>query len=72
MRWIRKSLENGNLIIFNIKMKRIVCISDTHIMEIKPKIHIFGHVNGGYGYHFNGKTHFINPSQLNEQYKKVK
>jgi len=36
--------------------------------ELKPKIHVFGHVHGGYGYYFNGHTHFFNASVLNERY----
>ena len=36
--------------------------------EIKSKIHVFGHVHGGYGYYFNGHTHFFNASVLNERY----
>ena len=36
---------------------------------IKPKIHVFGHIHGGYGYYFNGTTHFFNAAVLNEQYK---
>ena len=39
------------------------------VMTVKPKIHIFGHVHGSYGYKFNGTTHFINAAVLNEQYK---
>jgi len=35
---------------------------------IKPKIHVCGHIHGGYGYYFNGHTHFFNASILNEQY----
>jgi Icc-related predicted phosphoesterase len=34
----------------------------------KPKINVFGHIHGSAGYHFNGHTHFINASVLNEQY----
>lgn len=41
------------------------------IDTIKPKIHIFGHIHGSYGYKFNGYTHFINASVLNEQYNYV-
>ena len=37
--------------------------------ELKPKIHVFGHVHGGYGYYSNGHTHFFNASVLNERYK---
>lgn len=35
---------------------------------LKPKIHVFGHIHGSAGYYFNGHTHFINASVLNEQY----
>lgn len=35
---------------------------------IKPKIHVCGHIHGGYGHYFNGHTHFFNASILNEQY----
>ena len=37
--------------------------------ELKPKIHIFGHIHSGYGYYFNGHTHFINASVLDERYQ---
>jgi predicted phosphodiesterase len=36
--------------------------------EIKPKIHVFGHIHGANGYYFNGHTHFFNASVLNERY----
>jgi predicted phosphodiesterase len=36
--------------------------------ELKPKIHVFGHVHSGYGYKFHDGTHFINASILNERY----
>lgn len=39
------------------------------IKEIKPKIHACGHIHGGYGYYFDGVTHFINASVLNERYQ---
>jgi Icc-related predicted phosphoesterase len=35
---------------------------------IKPKIHVCGHIHGGYGYYYNGHTHFFNASILNERY----
>jgi len=38
------------------------------IREVKPKIHVCGHIHTGYGYIFNGDTHFINAAVLNEQY----
>ncbi|MDB0072743.1 metallophosphatase domain-containing protein [Flavobacteriaceae bacterium] len=37
--------------------------------EIKPKIHVFGHIHGSYGYKFMNGTHFINASILNESYR---
>ena len=39
--------------------------------KIKPKIHVFGHIHGGYGYKFYNGTHFINASVLNERYDLV-
>jgi predicted phosphohydrolase len=41
------------------------------ILEVKPKIHVFGHVHGGYGYKFDGNTHYFNASILNEKYEQV-
>jgi predicted phosphodiesterase len=38
------------------------------IKQIKPKIHVCGHIHTGYGYQFDGDTHYINASVLNEQY----
>ena len=37
----------------------------------RPKIHVCGHIHGGYGYKFDGQTHFFNASILNEQYQYV-
>lgn len=40
------------------------------IKEIKPLIHVFGHIHGGYGYHRDSDgTEFYNASILNEEYK---
>ena len=36
--------------------------------EQPPKIHVFGHIHGGYGYKFHNGTHFFNASILNERY----
>ena len=36
-----------------------------------PKIHVFGHIHGSYGYKFHNGTHFINASVLNERYDQV-
>lgn len=39
--------------------------------EQPPKIHVFGHIHGGYGYKFYNGTHFFNASILNERYEYV-
>lgn len=36
-----------------------------------PKIHIFGHIHGGYGYKCHNGTHFFNASILDERYDYV-
>lgn len=41
------------------------------VYQIKPKIHAFGHIHGSYGYRFYDGTHFINASQLNDNYRLV-
>jgi predicted phosphodiesterase len=38
------------------------------IKQIKPKIHICGHIHTGYGHYFDGHTHYFNASILNERY----
>ena len=38
------------------------------IKEIKPKIHVCGHIHSAYGYYFDGDTHFINAAVLGENY----
>ena len=39
--------------------------------EQPPKIHVFGHIHGSYGYKFHNGTHFLNASVLNESYEQV-
>ena len=38
------------------------------IKVVKPKIHVCGHIHTGYGYVFDGDTHYINASVLDERY----
>ena len=38
------------------------------LKSLKPKIHVFGHIHTGYGYKFDGDTHFFNAAVLDEQY----
>jgi predicted phosphohydrolase len=42
------------------------------VEEIKPKLHIFGHIHGGAGTFDNGTTRFVNAAYLNEQYRPEK
>lgn len=42
-----------------------------YVDQIQPKIHVFGHIHGGYGYKFHNGTHFFNASVLNERYEQV-
>ena len=39
--------------------------------EQPPKIHVFGHIHGSWGYKFHNGTHFINAAVLNEGYEVV-
>jgi hypothetical protein len=38
------------------------------IKVVKPKIHVCGHIHTGYGYKFDGDTHFFNAAVLDESY----
>lgn len=38
------------------------------INQIKPKIHVCGHIHSGRGYKYHEGTHFINASVLDERY----
>jgi len=40
------------------------------IAEVKPKIHVCGHIHSGYGHNIStdGNVHFFNAAVLNEQY----
>jgi len=44
------------------------CI-DLHnrLIEVKPKVHIFGHIHEGYGYVYKNNIHHINASIINNQ-----
>jgi Icc-related predicted phosphoesterase len=41
------------------------------VEEIKPKVHIFGHIHAGYGRLRQGETLFLNASLCNEEYQPV-
>jgi Icc-related predicted phosphoesterase len=38
------------------------------IAQVKPKIHVCGHIHSGNGYKFDGVTHFFNAAVLGERY----
>jgi predicted phosphodiesterase len=38
------------------------------IAQVKPKIHVCGHIHSGYGYRFDGTTHYFNAAVLGESY----
>ena len=42
-------------------------LSET-IKVVKPKIHVCGHIHTGYGYVFDGDTHYFNAAVLDEKY----
>ena len=59
----------GNLDIVINETENLGCeLLINRIEKIKPKIHVCGHIHSGYGYKFNGDTHFINASVLDERY----
>ncbi len=41
------------------------------VMEIKPKLHVFGHIHGGYGTKWFAGINFVNAAICNEAYKPV-
>ncbi len=41
------------------------------VLEIKPKVHVYGHIHEGYGVTKKGITKFINACVLNESYELV-
>ena len=41
------------------------------IQRVKPTVHVFGHIHGGYGSCFLGTTNFVNASIMNEAYRPV-
>ena len=38
------------------------------IKQIRPKIHVCGHIHSGHGHYFDGHTHYFNAAVLDEQY----
>jgi Icc-related predicted phosphoesterase len=39
--------------------------------RLKPALHVFGHVHGGYGQYILGSTRCVNASVVNEKYHVV-
>ena len=59
----------GNLDIVKGRTDNLGCsLLAGRIEKLKPKIHVCGHIHSAYGYKFDGTTHYINASCLNEKY----
>ena len=43
----------------------------TFVNEVKPKLHVFGHIHGQHGVKRIGETTFINAAILDDAYKMV-
>lgn len=43
----------------------------TRVDQIKPLLHLFGHIHGGYGIHETDSTTFVNSAIMNEAYRPV-
>jgi Icc-related predicted phosphoesterase len=41
------------------------------VCNVQPRVHVFGHIHGGYSHVYNGHTHFFNASIVNERYRVV-
>lgn len=39
------------------------------VLELQPKVHIFGHIHGSYGVEYSNGTMFYNSSIVNERYR---
>jgi Icc-related predicted phosphoesterase len=52
--------------------RRVGCpILRDRVLQIKPKLHIFGHIHQSYGLEKLGETTFVNVSLCNERYQPV-
>lgn len=52
------------------RVEQLGCqLLSNRLQTLKPKIHVFGHIHTGYGYKFDGITHYFNASVLSEKYK---
>lgn len=59
----------GKLDVVNRSNENVGCIDlMDRIKEIKPKICVFGHIHESAGYVFDGQTHYINASILDDTY----
>jgi hypothetical protein len=41
------------------------------VNRVNPRVHLFGHIHGGHGEYWNGKTKFVNCAVMDEAYKVV-
>ena len=66
----------NNIPMKNGVMKKIVKQAgslslDDRVSDIKPRLHVFGHIHEGYGRDLIGDVEFINCSHVNERYEPV-
>jgi predicted phosphodiesterase len=62
------SFGNLDTVKFNPDVNLGCEVLTQRINVIKPKIHVFGHIHTGYGYKFDGNTHYFNAAVLDEHY----
>jgi Icc-related predicted phosphoesterase len=66
----------NNIPMKNGMMKKIVKYAgsrslDDRVSDIKPRLHVFGHIHEGYGQDLIGDVEFVNCSHVNERYEPV-
>ena len=63
---------NGKLDTIRSGSAHLGCEDLAHaVAEIKPLLHVFGHIHGGYGIERDGTTTFVNASMVDEAYGAV-
>jgi len=64
-----KILDNSPGVCHSVGCKLLM----ERVKRLKPKIHLFGHIHGGYGVHFdeNINTYYVNASLVDERYEPV-
>lgn len=59
-------------ILDEVRSKNVGCQDLLHrVLDIRPKLHVFGHIHASYGEYKGISTHFVNASICNESYYPV-